>query len=251
MSFDWWTFGLQTVNFVILVWLLHRFLYKPVLRVVDARRAEIDKERAEAKRIQQEAQSELKRIRTEQSETEAKREAVLATARAEAEALAAARRTQAERDAEALEVQTRKSLQTERAAAADETRKIALDLGMDVARRLLEEVPPDLRAEAWLDRIERHLDSLEPGERDSLLDGQENKRLLRVVGAIPFPKASMERWKVRLADILGQDLELEFAHDPDLIAGVELHFPSAILHFSWRGALDAMRVEMTADADAH
>ena len=43
MHFDWWTLALQTVNFAILVWLLQRFLYKPVLRMVDARRAEIDK----------------------------------------------------------------------------------------------------------------------------------------------------------------------------------------------------------------
>lgn len=249
MSFDWWTFGLQTVNFVILVWLLHRFLYKPVLRVVDARRAEIDKERAEAKRIQQEAQAELERISTEQSKTEEKREAILAAARSEAEAQIAARLDQAERDAEAVAAQARKILQTERDAAADETRKIALDLGMDVARRLLQEMPADLRAEAWLNRIEQHLNTLEPEERGTLLGNQAGTGQLRVVGAIPFPKASMVQWRERLIAILGRDLEIEFAQDPDLIAGVELHFPGAILHFSWRGALDAMRVEITSDAD--
>ncbi|WP_028465684.1 hypothetical protein [Nisaea denitrificans] len=250
MSFDWWTFGLQTVNFVILVWLLHRFLYKPVLRFVDARRADIDKEHAEAKRIQQEAQSELKRIHTARSETEAEREAVLAAARTEAEIQAAARLAQAEHDAEELETQARKSLQAERDAAAGETRKIALDLGMDVARRLLQEVPADLRMATWLDRIENHLNALEPGKRDALLVGPASTGRLRVIGAIPLPKASMERWRERLIAILGDDLEIEFAHDPDLIAGVELHFPGAILHFSWRGTLNAMRVEMTADADA-
>jgi len=48
MHFDWSTFALQTVNFAILVWLLHRFLYRPVLRLLDARRAEIDKQYAES-----------------------------------------------------------------------------------------------------------------------------------------------------------------------------------------------------------
>ena len=38
MHIDWWTIALQTVNFVILVWLLQRFLYRPVLR--DDRRAQ-------------------------------------------------------------------------------------------------------------------------------------------------------------------------------------------------------------------
>jgi len=35
MHFDWSTFALQTVNFAILVWLLHRFLYRPVLRLLE------------------------------------------------------------------------------------------------------------------------------------------------------------------------------------------------------------------------
>jgi hypothetical protein len=46
MHFDWSTLALQTVNFAILVWLMHRFLYRPVLRLIDARRAEIDKQHA-------------------------------------------------------------------------------------------------------------------------------------------------------------------------------------------------------------
>ena len=48
MHVDWSTLALQTVNFAILVWLLHRFLYRPVLRLLDARRAEIDKQYAES-----------------------------------------------------------------------------------------------------------------------------------------------------------------------------------------------------------
>ncbi|MEZ5438197.1 MAG: hypothetical protein R3F12_07555 [Lysobacteraceae bacterium] len=38
MHFDVWTFGLQLINFIILVWLLQRFLYRPVLRLLDQRR---------------------------------------------------------------------------------------------------------------------------------------------------------------------------------------------------------------------
>ena len=58
MHFDWSTFALQTVNFAILVWLLHRFLYKPVLALVDARRAEIDRQFAEVHAAQAQAEVE-------------------------------------------------------------------------------------------------------------------------------------------------------------------------------------------------
>ena len=250
MSFDWWTFALQTVNFVILAWLLHRFLYKPVLRIVDARQAKIDTARAGARRLQDEAQAELERTREARSRIEAERDAIIAAARAEAETQATARRDQAARDAETLQEQARKSLQAERDAAASETRRIALDLGMDVARRLLKELPTELRTEAWLDRIETYLKDLPSGELDALLGGPADPIALRVIGAIPFPDASRKQWLLRLKGALGRDLEIAFSHDPELIAGVELHFPNAILHFSWRGALNAMREKMDTDADA-
>ena len=37
MLIDWFTVGAQALNFIILVWLLKRFLYKPILDAVDAR----------------------------------------------------------------------------------------------------------------------------------------------------------------------------------------------------------------------
>src|SRR3974390_2877415 len=39
MRIDLWTLGLQTVNVLILVWILSRFLFRPVMKVIDDRRA--------------------------------------------------------------------------------------------------------------------------------------------------------------------------------------------------------------------
>ena len=57
MLIDWFTVGAQALNFIILVWLLKRFLYKPILNAVDAREqriaaelADADAKRAEAKK---------------------------------------------------------------------------------------------------------------------------------------------------------------------------------------------------------
>jgi F-type H+-transporting ATPase subunit b len=40
MLIDWFTVGAQVLNFLILVWLLKRFLYKPILDAIDARESE-------------------------------------------------------------------------------------------------------------------------------------------------------------------------------------------------------------------
>ena len=48
MLIDWFTVGAQIVNFLILVWLLKRFLYKPILDAIDAREKRIAAELADA-----------------------------------------------------------------------------------------------------------------------------------------------------------------------------------------------------------
>ena len=73
MHFDWWTLALQTINFAILAWLLHRFLYKPVLRVIDARRAEIDKQYADASMAEAKAKQELAAVEAGRSSIAAER----------------------------------------------------------------------------------------------------------------------------------------------------------------------------------
>ena len=38
MRFDWTTLLLQTVNLLVLVWLLQRFLFRPVMAIIAERR---------------------------------------------------------------------------------------------------------------------------------------------------------------------------------------------------------------------
>ncbi|MFY9876825.1 MAG: ATPase, partial [Rhodomicrobium sp.] len=65
MHLDWWTIALQTINFAILVWLLNRFLYKPVLRVIDARKAEVHRQYDDAQAVEDKAKAHLAAIEAE------------------------------------------------------------------------------------------------------------------------------------------------------------------------------------------
>jgi len=250
MHFDWATFALQTVNFAILVWLLHRFLYKPVLRLIDARRAEIDQQYADARAAEAQAETRLAAVAAERETIADERAAALKQAAAQAEEQAAGRRAQAERDAAALLAGTRKALAGERALALAEARLAALDLGADIAGRLLAQVPMELRAEAWIDRIEHYLAALPKPETDVLAHQIGDGAALKIVTSSTLPPEAADTWRSRLSRFLGDSITVEFGVDPGLVAGVELHFPNAILRFSWQSALDAMRAEIEADGNA-
>ena len=52
MTIDWTTFALEVVNFLVLVWILKRFLYQPVLEVLARRRAAVAHILDEAQQIE-------------------------------------------------------------------------------------------------------------------------------------------------------------------------------------------------------
>jgi F-type H+-transporting ATPase subunit b len=251
MRFDWWTLALQTINFAILVWLLHRFLYEPVLRMVDARRAEIGRQYADVRTAEAKAKEQTAAIEAARVGIAAEREAALKAAAAQAEDLARARRAEAQREAAELLAGARKTLAGERDQALAEARLAALELGAEFARRLLAEVPMQLRAEAWLDRIEQHLAALPPPELNALVGQCANGAALAIVTASPLPAGTAETWRARLRRLLGADIAMTFDVDPALVAGTELHFPTSILRFSWQSALAALRAEVDGRAHAH
>ncbi|HSE11019.1 MAG TPA: hypothetical protein VLB69_00165, partial [Rudaea sp.] len=67
MNFDWTTFVLEAINFLILVWLLKRFLYRPVLDVIARRQAGVARTLADAAATRAEAQ----RLQTEYASRQA------------------------------------------------------------------------------------------------------------------------------------------------------------------------------------
>jgi F-type H+-transporting ATPase subunit b len=249
MQFDWWTLALQTVNFLVLVWLLHRFLYRPVLGIVEARRAEIDAQYASARGAEEKAQAELAEIETERASIASERTAALKSAADEAEAASAISRAKAEDDARTLLDQTRKSLASERDAALVDARRRAFELAVSISQKLLDEFPPELRADAWLHRVEQHLAALSVDERQDITGQLDSGGTLRVISAVPLPESATTKWRTRLRHIFGSDVPIEFDVDSALIAGVELHFPHAILRFSWRSVMELMQSEIANHED--
>ncbi|HEX8011050.1 MAG TPA: hypothetical protein VF814_08960 [Casimicrobiaceae bacterium] len=250
MQFDWSTFVLQTVNFAVLVWLLHRFLYKPVLRAVDARREAIDKQYADAGKAEARAKEVLGAVEAERGRIAAERVAVLEAAAAQAEEAAAARRTRAEHEATALLEEARKALGAEREQALAEARRAALDLGAQIAGRLLAAVSAELQGDAWMERVVRHLATLPQAERAALVEQVAHGAALKVVTASSLSAQGSEAWRARLRRSLGDGIAVAFEVDPQLVAGAELHFPNAVLRFSWQSAVASARAEIEGHGEA-
>ena len=113
MLIDWFTLGAQVLNFLILVWLMKRFLYKPILHAIDAREKRIANELADADAKKAEAQKERDELQHKNEEFDQQRVALLNTATDEAKIERERLLDEARKAADALSAKRQESLRND------------------------------------------------------------------------------------------------------------------------------------------
>jgi len=128
---------IHAVNFLILLFLLQRFLFKPVLKMLDDRATTIRDSVEAAERMRQET------ARADQERNEALREArrqaeeIVARANQEAERLRAEARTTAQEEAQRIITRAEQEANAERQATMQELRAQVADLAISAAERVI------------------------------------------------------------------------------------------------------------------
>src|SRR4051812_875993 len=250
MPIDGWTLILQAANFLILVWLLRRFLYRPVLAVIDRRRQAADAILTEAAAARTAAEATRRDLEVLRAAAGADRDRLIEAAHAQAEAERAALLDKARHEADALLADARTHIERERRDAAAALRDRAGRLAVSIAQRLAQSIAPegDSAADLFLDRICTVLHGLNGEERASILGQLRGDGLVRVVSALPLGESARERCRQRLTTALDVPLNIQFADDRALIAGLEVHFPHTVLRHTWRDDLARALEELTANA---
>ncbi|MDH4134184.1 MAG: F0F1 ATP synthase subunit B, partial [Gammaproteobacteria bacterium] len=113
MLIDWFTVIAQLVNFLILVWLLKRFLYQPILKALDAREKRIADELANADAKEAEAIAEREEYQRKNDEFDQQRAAMLGKATDEAAAERQRLLDGARKDADSLRGKQQETLRSE------------------------------------------------------------------------------------------------------------------------------------------
>lgn len=219
MQIDWLTVSAQLINFLVLVWLLQRFLYRPVLDAMDKREARIASRLAEADRREANARDEARAWREKTEAFERKADALLVEAREAAErqrrTLVEAARTEVEATRERWQHELAREQQEFRDALERELAASALE----VARRLLADLARASLQDEALATLVRQLESLPEEERQAMVAAAPR---LRLASAFEVDTGSRDRLADALARTLGTPVELECVRKPELLLGVEL-----------------------------
>jgi len=223
MLIDWFTVGAQALNFIILVWLMKRLLYKPILDAIDAREARIAAELANAAARQAEATNERTKFQHKNEVFDQQSAALLSQATDEANTerkrlLDAARQAAADlavKRGEALRIEARNLNQAIGRRAQDEVFAIARKALTDLADTRLEE--------RMCGEFTRRLRAIGGDAKDSLAEALGSAREPACVrSAFDLPAPQREAIEAAVHDTFALDIALRFETAPELVSGIEL-----------------------------
>ncbi len=223
MLIDWFTVGAQALNFIILVWLLKRLLYKPILNAIDAREKRIAAELADANAKAIEAQKERDMFQHKNEEFDRQRSELLAKAIDQANA-----------ERQRLLEDARKSVDAFSSKRQEELRGDAKNLGQAMRRRVQQEVFAIARkalADLAATSLEERMSEVFIGKLRAMdgkakeLFGKALKTACKPVvvrSAFAMPAQQRDGMQRALNEIFSIDIHTRFETAPELVSGIEL-----------------------------
>src|SRR6516162_6995143 len=161
-----------------------------------------------------------------------------------ADAQAAKAAAEAEREKAVAETAHLVEHRSEALAAEDRAGQLAID----IATKLLDRLPDEARVAAFIDGIATGLAKLPEGTRASI---GANGASVRLTAARAVTPQEVKTCRKVLAGVLGHPVLVEVSVDPELIAGIELEAPHAVVRNSFRADLVRLKSELVHhDTDA-
>jgi F-type H+-transporting ATPase subunit b len=242
MQFSWWTFLLQGVNFLVLVWLLHRFLYKPVQEVIAKRKEMTTAALDQAHDAERTAQQTKEQYESALADIDKERADVLDKVRQEVETERRKVLDEAREQAATIVDKAKATISEEREAARHALKRDTATLAADLAARILTDMSASIPAAATLDYVVKEINDLPEAERarvDSEL--RANGSEVEIVTASELDAAAREQWQSRLEGELGHSIAPRFSCDAGIISGAILKLPHTAIRVTWADQISDAR----------
>ncbi|MDH5751108.1 MAG: hypothetical protein OEZ59_01655 [Deltaproteobacteria bacterium] len=248
MELNWSTFILEIINFLVLVWILKRFLYRPVLEAIEARKNRIAQEKQQIDALKEETERLNRETQNKKNlweeEKEQRHHALIEEIAAERESLMEQLHTE-------LEQERRRQENLDRARRAEINRKMeaqALRQGGRFVSRLLERLAcPELEARQ-IELLMEELHRLPPEKARTIQTAmEEDGGDIKVFSGFTIPGETREQLSEILQQVAGP-ARVSFHKDESLLSGVSVHVGYWVLEANLK---DEMKFFMDIVDDEH
>jgi F-type H+-transporting ATPase subunit b len=223
MLIDWFTVGAQALNFLILVWLMRRFLYKPILHAIDEREKRIATELANADKKKDEAQKEHDEFQHKNEEFDQRCAALLSKATDEAQTERQRLLNEARKAADSLSAKRQEALRADAQNLNQAIRRRTQQEVFAIARKALTDLATTSLEERLGEVFTRHLRELDGKAKVGLgeaLKMASDPALVR--SAFDLPPEQRSAIQNALNETFSAEIRVRFETAPDLVSGIEL-----------------------------
>jgi F-type H+-transporting ATPase subunit b len=230
VELDWTTFILELLNFLVLIWILNRFLYKPVMNVIAQRKAAIQKTQADAEKMRSDAEVLRGQYENRLAEWEQERDKARAQLREE---------IGAERNRLLDGLRTELDQEREKAAAVEQRRlkdftqqaeATAIAQGGAFASRLLSRLGGAELERKIIDMVMEDLPRLPQDKVQAIRSAPATAGLaMKITTAYPLDTTRRKDLGGACRALMGCEVPCEFLEDRNLIAGLRISFGSWVL----------------------
>jgi F-type H+-transporting ATPase subunit b len=223
MLLDWFTIVAQAVNFIILVWLMKRFLYKPILNAIDAREKRIAAELADADAKKAEAQKDRDEFQHKNEEFDQQRAALLSKATDEAKAERQRLLDEARKAADDLSARRQETMRNDARNLHQAISRRTQQEVFAIARKALTDLATTSLEERMGEVFTRRLREMDGPAKAGLAKALKTASAPAILrSAFDLPAEQRATIQNALNETFAAEIQVRFETAPDSISGIEL-----------------------------
>lgn len=223
MLIDWFTVAAQALNFLVLVWLMKRFLYKPVLDAIASRERLIAGELADAAAMKVEAKREREDFEHKNDTFDHQRSERTAQATDEVKVERKRLLDEARSAADVLAAKQQKKLRSELRQLHEAIARRTRHEVFSIARKALADLASARLETSMSELFARRLGALDGPAKDLLATALETSREPAIVrSAFDLAPDERESTQRAIAKLASAQIEVRFETAPEVISGIEL-----------------------------
>ena len=245
MGFSWVTFFAQIINLFLLVWLLKKFLYHPILTAIEKRQAYIEDKVKKADEAVKSAQKQEAKLQKQAQVWEKEKQKRLDEVDFELESYRRRQMEQIDRQAADLRQKMQDSLNRESASLQVEIRDMMAGNFLNLSQKVLKDISGLSPMEQAISLFQQKIKALTKTEIKALSDVLKKKKQIIVSSSATLMEKEKKHLSLFLKERFGVS-DILFQVQPDLILGIEAVIGETVLEWNLKSYLDSFEGNLNA-----
>ncbi|MCL8007305.1 F0F1 ATP synthase subunit delta [Gelidibacter japonicus] len=250
MEINWFTVIAQIVNFLILVWLLKRFLYKPVLDAIDAREKKIASQLEDAATKKAEAKRDKDLFRQKNETFDKERAEKMNEVHEQIDSEKQRLFEEVRKESTVLRSKFEESLKQQEQEITDRLKRKTKDAVFEIAKKTLSDLADvNLEQQVVTVFIEK-IRSLDGAAKTKFIDAlKNNEGSVTVKSVFELSMGSKQELEKAMEKITEKQNDFQYQLEPELVSGIKIETASYQLSWTIDSYLDALKKESIISKD--